>query len=423
MAGILEIRGGNADAKNPRTSVLVRCAPLSDRRPGDASDLQSRLARLRGQAAEQRARHRRRARHPGLVLARFRFAADRSALAAHNRAVAQPAAARRRRVAACARRRHRHRLEIFPPDRRQAHLQSGRLRHRCAAGEPGWRVDLAWPVGFHRMVCGAPRLLRHPGAARRPPLRRRHLLSRQPRGAARRPRAVAGRSACHPAAPAAERLALDLRVLHDLGPAHHARLAPRPLHLRAVGGRLRALARVLHADAAGALPRADRAVALHPPARPDPSRRAVQLDRSRPRPRPHCIARSFAMSHLSVRLKAGVAVTAILAQLVTPAGPAAAFCGFYVAKADAKLFNKSSKVVLARNGQTTAITMASDYEGEPKEFAVVIPVPTFIERKQIGVVDMKTIDHLDAFTAPRLVEYFDGDPCAPPPPAMAVASR
>jgi hypothetical protein len=109
-------------------------------------------------------------------------------------------------------------------------------------------------------------------------------------------------------------------------------------------------------------------------------------------------------------LKATVAVAAMLAAL---AGPAAAFCGFYVAKADSKLFNKSSKVVLARDGNTTTMTMASDYEGEPKEFAVVIPVPTFIERKQIGVVEMKTIDHLDAFTAPRLVEYRDEDPCAP----------
>jgi hypothetical protein len=109
-------------------------------------------------------------------------------------------------------------------------------------------------------------------------------------------------------------------------------------------------------------------------------------------------------------LKATVAAAAILAAL---AGPAAAFCGFYVAKADSKLFNKSSKVVLARDGNTTTMTMASDYEGEPKEFAVVIPVPSFIERKQIGVVEMKTIDHLDAFTAPRLVEYHDEDPCAP----------
>src|SRR3989441_4599369 len=113
------------------------------------------------------------------------------------------------------------------------------------------------------------------------------------------------------------------------------------------------------------------------------------------------------------RLKSTVAVAAVIAQLAALAGPAAAFCGFYVAKADSKLFNKSSKVVLARDGDTTAITMASDYEGEPKEFAVVIPVPTFIERKQIGVVEMKTIDHLDAFTAPRLVEYRDNDPCMP----------
>jgi hypothetical protein len=111
------------------------------------------------------------------------------------------------------------------------------------------------------------------------------------------------------------------------------------------------------------------------------------------------------------RFKSGVALAAIIAQLAATTGPAAAFCGFYVAKADAKLFNKSSKVVLARDEQSTAITMAADYQGEPKEFAVVIPVPTFIQRKQIGVVEMKTIDQLDAFTAPRLVEYHDPDPC------------
>jgi hypothetical protein len=111
------------------------------------------------------------------------------------------------------------------------------------------------------------------------------------------------------------------------------------------------------------------------------------------------------------RLKSTVAVAAIVAQLAAQTAPAAAFCGFYVAKADSKLFNKSSKVVLTRDGDTTAITMASDYEGEPKEFAVVIPVPTFIERRQIGVVEMKTVDHLDAYSAPRLVEYHDHDPC------------
>jgi hypothetical protein len=120
-------------------------------------------------------------------------------------------------------------------------------------------------------------------------------------------------------------------------------------------------------------------------------------------------------------LKSGVAVAAVIAQLAAQTSPAAAFCGFYVAKADTKLFNKSSKVVLTRDGETTAITMASDYEGEPKEFAVVIPVPTFIERKQIGVVEMKTVDHLDAYSAPRLVEYHDRDPCLPMPPVVMAA--
>ena len=53
------------------------------------------------------------------------------------------------------------------------------------------------------------------------------------------------------------------------------------------------------------------------------------------------------------RLKSSVAILAIAIQLAAQVGPAAAFCGFYVAKADSKLFNKSSKVVLARNSPTT----------------------------------------------------------------------
>ena len=115
------------------------------------------------------------------------------------------------------------------------------------------------------------------------------------------------------------------------------------------------------------------------------------------------MSKAFARS-----IKAAVAAIAVTTQL---APPAAAFCGFYVAKADASLFNKASKVVLAWEDGKTAVTMASDYEGDPKEFAVVIPVPSFLERKDIGIVEMKTVDHLDAYTAPRLVEYFDPDPC------------
>jgi hypothetical protein len=90
-----------------------------------------------------------------------------------------------------------------------------------------------------------------------------------------------------------------------------------------------------------------------------------------------------------------------------------AFCGFYVGKADTTLFNQASQVALVREGDHTVLTMANDFQGDPKEFALVVPVPTFIERRQIEVVDKGLLDHLDAFSAPRLVEYFDDDPCAP----------
>jgi hypothetical protein len=94
--------------------------------------------------------------------------------------------------------------------------------------------------------------------------------------------------------------------------------------------------------------------------------------------------------------------------------PTLAFCGLYVARADGQLFNKASKVVLARNGTSTAITMASDYEGDPKDFALVIPVPTLVKESDIHVVDEAMLDRLDNYSEPRLVEYTDPDPCAAP---------
>ena len=90
-----------------------------------------------------------------------------------------------------------------------------------------------------------------------------------------------------------------------------------------------------------------------------------------------------------------------------------AFCGFYVAKADTKLFNKASQVVLVRSEDRTVLTMANDFKGDPKEFAVVIPVPTVLQKDQVHVGDKALLDHLDAYSAPRLVEYFDENPCAP----------
>ncbi len=104
---------------------------------------------------------------------------------------------------------------------------------------------------------------------------------------------------------------------------------------------------------------------------------------------------------------------AILAAIMTfaVATTVQAFCGFYVARADTSLFNEASQVVLVRDGNRTVITMANDFEGDVEDFAVVIPVPTKIEREQINVGDRAIVEHLDAYTAPRLVEYHDANPC------------
>jgi hypothetical protein len=110
-------------------------------------------------------------------------------------------------------------------------------------------------------------------------------------------------------------------------------------------------------------------------------------------------------------MKRLVGFASILAILVCAGDRLVAFCGFYVAKADTKIFNKASKVVIARDGDRTIMTMANDFKGDLKEFAVVIPVPTVIQKDQVSVSEQGVVDHLDSYTAPRLVEYFDPDPC------------
>jgi len=93
------------------------------------------------------------------------------------------------------------------------------------------------------------------------------------------------------------------------------------------------------------------------------------------------------------------------------AAEAQAFCGFYVGKADAALFNKASQVILARDGERTVISMLNDYQGKLDEFALVVPVPQVLQQSQIHVGNRKLFDHIDAYSAPRLAEYYDSDPC------------
>ena len=91
---------------------------------------------------------------------------------------------------------------------------------------------------------------------------------------------------------------------------------------------------------------------------------------------------------------------------------AVAFYGFYVSKADGTLKNKTSQVILVRDGNKTVITMYNDFQGNIKDFAMVVPVPVVLEKSDIKVVDQQIFSTLNEYSKPRLVEYFDQNPCA-----------
>ena len=91
-----------------------------------------------------------------------------------------------------------------------------------------------------------------------------------------------------------------------------------------------------------------------------------------------------------------------------------AFCGFYVAKADATLTNKASQVIIVRDGNRSAITMSSDFQGDVKDFAMVVPVPVVLKRDDIKVLERVIFDRFRDYSAPRMAEYFDPEVCPRP---------
>jgi Na+-transporting NADH:ubiquinone oxidoreductase subunit NqrB len=90
---------------------------------------------------------------------------------------------------------------------------------------------------------------------------------------------------------------------------------------------------------------------------------------------------------------------------------AIAFCGFYVSKADGTLKNKTSQVILVRDGNKTVITLYNDFQGNIKDFAMVVPVPVVLKKSDIKVVNQQIFTTLNEYSQPRLVEYYDQNPC------------
>jgi hypothetical protein len=87
------------------------------------------------------------------------------------------------------------------------------------------------------------------------------------------------------------------------------------------------------------------------------------------------------------------------------------FCGFYVTTGDSKIFNQASEVIMVRDGIKNTVTMNNDFQGNAKDFAIVIPVPTVLKEKDIKVVKKDIFNYLNKYSEPRLVEYYDESPC------------
>lgn len=96
-------------------------------------------------------------------------------------------------------------------------------------------------------------------------------------------------------------------------------------------------------------------------------------------------------------------LTTLLITLAAP--PAHAFCGTFVGQAGANLYNNASQVVVTRQGHDTTLTLANDFEGDPGDFALVIPVPALLGPDDVSVIDPDVITRVGDYSAPRLVRY------------------
>jgi hypothetical protein len=107
-----------------------------------------------------------------------------------------------------------------------------------------------------------------------------------------------------------------------------------------------------------------------------------------------------------------VAALALVALTMNTA--AHAFCGFYVSGSNQKMFNDATNVVLMRSGTRTVLSMQNDYRGPLEDFAMVVPVPVVLKPTDVKVVAKEVLDRLDSLGSPRLVEYWEQDPCPKP---------
>ena len=107
-----------------------------------------------------------------------------------------------------------------------------------------------------------------------------------------------------------------------------------------------------------------------------------------------------------------LAIYAAALALLWPSA-ADAFCGFYVGGAGSELFNNATQVVMLRDGTRTVLSMQNNYQGPPENFAMVIPVPVVLHKENVKTLPKEIFGRVEQLDSPRLVEYWEQDPCRP----------
>lgn len=126
---------------------------------------------------------------------------------------------------------------------------------------------------------------------------------------------------------------------------------------------------------------------------------------------------------MSNRLRSLAFALPVALSALALAPTADAFCGFYVAGADDKLVNNATMVVLMRDGTRTILSMQNNYQGPPGDFAMVVPVPVVLQKENVKTLPTNVFDKIDKLASPRLVEYWEQDPCAPLPSEPDMVAR
>src|SRR5579859_1504999 len=112
-----------------------------------------------------------------------------------------------------------------------------------------------------------------------------------------------------------------------------------------------------------------------------------------------------------IRIATSMLVALAAASSIVAERKAQAFCGFYVAPNDAPLYADASMVALMRDGTRTVLSMSNNYKGPPSDFAMVVPVPVVLHKEDVKTLPHDVFHHLESLSAPRLVEYWEQDPC------------